>query len=140
MKDRPTKYAGYEHSEISNLIFQAFFTVYNEVGYCFEKLIYENSLIIELQDLGLNCIHRQKKVVSYKKQEVGTYLVDIIVENKIMLQIQTNEKISISDEKKLYQYLRACELEIGFVLNFGYEPTYKRKSCSTEHKHRLKTD
>ncbi len=140
MEDRPSKYAEYEHSEISNFIFQAFFTVYNEIGYCFEKSVYENSLLIELQSLGLNCVHHQRNAVSYKKQEVGTYLVDIIVENKIMLLIQTDEKISIADEQKLYQYLRASEIEVGFIFNFGKEPTYKRKNCSNAHKHRLKRD
>jgi len=140
MDDKTTKYANYEYSEISNFIFQAFFTVYNELGFCFEKSVYEKSLVIELQNLGLNCRIQRKNPIIYKNKEVGTYLIDIIVENKIMLQILTNEEIRISDEQKMYQFLRACELEVGYILNFGQKPTYRRKNCANQYKRRLKKD
>ena len=136
MDERKSKYANYEHSEISNLIFQAFYTVYNELGFCFEKSVYLKSLIVELENLGLKCQPQQKHPISYKSHEVGEYVVDILVDKKVMLQIQTSETITNHDEQKLYQYLRASEITVGFILNFGKEPSYVRKKCAAENKHR----
>ena len=107
------------HKDITDKILNAFYTVYSELGYGFLEKIYENALLYELSEAGLKC-ERQKPIkVYYKDQQVGEYFADIVVENKVILEIKAAESIAKEHEYQLINYLKATKIEIGLVLNFG---------------------
>ena len=115
------------HKEITDKILKSFYTVYDELGYGFLEKIYENALLLELSDAGLKC-ERQKPIkVYYKEQLIGEYFADIVVENKVILEIKAAESIAKEHEYQLINYLKATNVEIGLVLNFGKKPEFKRK-------------
>ena len=124
----------YKHSEITEQIIKAFYNVYNTLGYGFLEKVYENAMLIELKKVGLNAIAQQPIRVYYDSAEIGVYFSDILVENKVILELKTAEGIASENEAQLINYLRATDIEIGLVLNFGKKPQFKKKAFSNEFK------
>ena len=123
----------YKHSEITKSIIKAYYNVYNELGYGFLEKVYERAMMIELQDLGLNCKSQSEINVKYKGQLVGDYFADIIVENKVIVELKAVEKIIKIHEVQLVNYLKATGIEVGLLLNFGTKPEFKRKVLTKEY-------
>lgn len=122
------------YSDITKNIIKSFYTVYNRLGFGFLEKVYEQSMMIELMDTGLYC-ERQKPIkVYYKEKIVGDYYVDILVENKIVIELKASEGIVEEHELQLINYLKATDLEIGLLLNFGKKPEFKRKVFSNNNK------
>lgn len=116
-----------KYKELSNEIINAFYKVYNHLGFGFLEKVYEHSLYFELTERGINCTRQHKINVYYKDQQIGFYYADIIVENKIILEIKAADSLCKDHELQLINYLKATEIEIGLLLNFGKQPQFKRK-------------
>ncbi|MCD4735242.1 MAG: GxxExxY protein [Bacteroidales bacterium] len=117
----------FKHEEITDKIIKAFYTVYNELGYGFLEKVYENAMHIELIELGLIGQKQYPIQVLYKDERVGEYFADLIVENKIIVELKAAETICKEHEYQLINYLKATDIEIGLLLNFGKTPQLKRK-------------
>ena len=117
----------YLHSELTGKIIKAFHNVYNELGYGFLEKVYERSMLIELRTLGLACDPQVPINVYYGDEKVGEYFADILVENKVILELKAAETIREEHEAQLLNYLRATDVELGLLLNFGKKPEHKRK-------------
>ncbi len=115
------------HKELTEKIIGTFYDVYNELGYGFLEKVYQNSLFIELKTRGFKVEAQKKMKVYYKGIEVGDYTADIIVNDIIILELKAAEYIVEEFEYQLLNYLRAGDLEIGLLLNFGKKPQVKRK-------------
>lgn len=122
----------YKYSDITSLVLKAFFNVYNELGYGFLEKVYENALLIELNELGLKAEQQVRINVLYGKRIVGDYFVDIVVNELVILELKAIEKLNSIHEVQLVNYLKATDIEVGLLLNFGKEPQYKRKVLSNE--------
>jgi GxxExxY protein len=117
----------YLHKELSAEIIKCFYKVYNKLGYGFLEKVYENSLKIELEKSGLG-VEKQKSIkVYYDNQLVGEYFADLVIENKIVLELKAAASLCEEHEIQLLNYLKATEFEIGLLLNFGKEPEIRRK-------------
>ena len=124
----------YLHSELSSEILKAFFNVYNTLGFGFLEKVYENAMMIELSKLGLQCSQQQHIDVFYDAEKVGDYFADIIVEDKIIIELKAAEALSPEHEAQLVNYLRATEIEVGLLLNFGKTPQHKRRVLTEDYK------
>ena len=121
----------YLHQELTKQIIKAFYTVYNALGYGFLEKVYENALLYELKLMNLNCDRQFPIGVLYKGSKVGEYYADIIVEKKIILELKASGNICPEYEYQLINYLKATEIEIGLLLNFGRNPEIRRKIFSS---------
>ena len=122
------------HRQITDKILKAFYSVYNDLGYGFLEKVYENALIHELRKMGLN-VARQKPIkVYYDNVLVGEYFADIIVENAVIVELKAAEVLYESYTNQLINYLKATEIEVGFLLNFGEEPEFARKILTNDRK------
>ena len=72
--------------------------------------------------------------VFYANQIIGDYVADIIVENKILVELKAIKNLSKQDEAQLLNYLTATKYEVGLLFNFGKEPEFKRKIFDNEYK------
>lgn len=122
------------HKDITDKILKAFYKVYNELGFGFLEKVYENALIIELRKMGLSCIRQQPIKVHYEGNLVGEYFADIIVENCVILELKATEGIVEEHEFQLINYLKATDIEVGLLLNFGKKLEFKRKIFTNEKK------
>jgi GxxExxY protein len=115
------------HQELSEKIIKAFYKVYNTLGYGFLEKVYENAMMIELQKMGLKAQRQVPIKVFYDMQLVGEYYADILVEDSIVLELKAAESLREEHECQLINYLKATELEVGLLFNFGKTPQFKRK-------------
>ncbi len=115
------------HKEKTELIIKIFYQVYNELGYGFLEKVYENALYFELKKSGFDCQKQFLIKVWYKEQMVGEYFADVIVDNEIILELKAAEGIVEEHELQLINYLKATEIEVGLLLNFGRKPEFRRK-------------
>lgn len=117
----------YLYADLTSNIIKCFYKVYNELGYGFLEKVYENALKIELESKGL-FVEKQKSIaVYYKEHLVGEYFADLIVENKVILELKAAETLCEEHEYQLINYLKATEIEVGLLLNFGKKPQISRK-------------
>ncbi|MEO5859521.1 MAG: GxxExxY protein [Pyrinomonadaceae bacterium] len=125
--------------ELSGRIIKAFYKVYNALGHGFLESIYHNSLLLELVAEGLAVETEKPIAVYYEGKVVGTFSADLIVGGKIILELKAKETIHPAHEAQLINYLRATDVEVGLLLNFGKSPEFKRKYFSNKNKRRIDT-
>lgn len=125
----------YLHSELSNKILKAYFKVFNILGFGFLEKVYENAMMIELRKCHLNCEQQQLVDVYYDGNQVGIYYADIVVDGKIVLELKAAESLVPEHEAQLVNYLRATDMEVGLLLNFGKKPDFKRRVLTDDYKH-----
>ena len=122
------------HEEITGKIIEAFYAVYNKLGYGFLEKVYENSMLIELKKRELDVIAQFPIDVFYDNEKVGHYVADLIVENKVIVEIKATRGLAVEHEWQLINYLKAMQIEVGLLMNFGEEPEFKRKVFSNKRK------
>ena len=124
----------YKHKELTDQIIQAFYDVYNELGYGFLENVYQNALYFELQNRGLQ-VEAQKAInVYYQDQLVGKYKADLIVNDLVILELKAADALIEEHENQLINYLRATDKEVGLLLNFGTKPEIRRKIFDNDRK------
>lgn len=116
-----------KYQEITDQIICCFYNVYNNLGYGFLEKNYENALLIELGDYNLSVASQPEINVSYRNQVIGRYYADLIIENKIIVELKACKVLLPEHEAQLLNYLKATEIEVGLLLNFGSSPEVKRK-------------
>ncbi len=116
-----------KHSEITGKIIKAFYKVYNTLGYGFLEKVYENALASELEGMNLNVLQQAAINVFYNEKKVGDYFADLIVEDCVIVELKAIENLSVIHEAQLLNYLKATEIEVGLLLNFGGKAEYRRK-------------
>lgn len=124
----------YKYSEITEKIIKAFYNVYNKLGYGFLEKVYERSLLIELAKFDLECKSQFPVKVFYDSKDVGEYFADIVVNEVVIIELKAAESICEEHECQLINYLKATNIKVGLLLNFGKEPQLKRKVLTKDHK------
>jgi GxxExxY protein len=115
------------HQDLSQNIIRIYYQVYNELGFGFLEKVYENAMFFELNNSGFFTQKQLPIKVHYKHREVGEYYADLIVENKIILELKAAESLAEEHECQLINYLKATDIEVGLLFNFGKKPEFKRK-------------
>ena len=117
---------GFKHSEITDKIIKVFFEVYNELGHGFLESVYERSLEIAINSLGLRVFRQIEIPVWFRGKPVGDFTADMLVEDRVLLELKAARALDSSHQAQLLNYLRATEIEVGLLLNFGLKPEFKR--------------
>ena len=107
------------HKELTYQIIGAAFEVYKTLGYGFLEKVYENALVRELQLRGLHATGQYPIKVEYKDAEVGDYCADILVEDKVIVELKAGETFDPMHEAQLLNYLKATGIKVGLLINFG---------------------
>ena len=127
------------HKEVTSNIIQAFYKVYNTLGYGFLEKVYENAIRIEISKSGLY-VEQQKNIkVYYDSEQVGDYYADLLVEDLVIVELKAAETICDEHETQLLNYLKATDIEVGLLINFGKKAEIKRKIFLNKNK-RLTSD
>ncbi|MGE5807390.1 MAG: GxxExxY protein [Ignavibacteria bacterium] len=122
------------HGEITEIILKAFYKVYNILGYGFLEKVYENSVRLELIGTGVK-VEQQKNIkVYYECTQVGDYYADLIVNELVIVELKAAETICEEHEAQLLNYLKATDIEVGLLLNFGKKPEFRRKYFTNDRK------
>ncbi len=126
------------HKEITDGIIGTYYEVYNELGFGFLEKVYQNSMYLELKQKGFEVDAQKQIKVFYKGFPVGEYYADLIINNAIILELKASEVLVYENELQLLNYLRATEIEVGLLLNFGKKAEFKRLIFTNDRKKHLK--
>ena len=96
--------------------------------------VYENALYLELISMGIFCEKQRPIKVHYLEQLVGEYYADIVVNGSVIIELKAAEALAEEHEFQLINYLKATEIEVGLLLNFGKEPEFRRKFFTNDRK------
>ena len=116
----------YKHSELSETIIGVFYEVYNELGFGFLESVYRNSLQLALLEKACESRLKWHVPVFFRGKNVGDFRADLVVNGCVLLEFKTAETIIIAHEAQVLNYLRATDLELGLILNFGPKPQVRR--------------
>ena len=116
-----------KHKELTSKIIECAYKVHNDLGFGFLENVYQNALLIELKKSGLQAEKEKRIQVYYDSQLVGDYMADIVVEEKVILELKSVKDLHTAHEAQLVNYLKATGLEIGLLINFGESVKVKRK-------------
>ena len=122
----------YLHQELTSEIIAAFYKVYNTLGFGFLEKVYENALKYELEKMRFKVDKQKPITVYYNDLTVGEYFADLIVENKVIIELKAAETLIEEHELQLINYLKATDIEVGLLLNFGKNPEIRRKIFSNK--------
>jgi GxxExxY protein len=122
----------YKYSDLTEIIIQEAYYVFNKLGFGFLEKLYENALFKRLNKLNLK-VERQLPISVYFDDEiVGEYVADLIVERKILVELKSVKEIIDIHEMQLVNYLKATGIEVGLLINFGSKIQIKRKVLSKD--------
>jgi len=124
----------FKHKELSERVIMAFYDVYNKLGYGFLEKVYENALLMELEKKGLTAESQKPITVTYDGRVVGEYFADIFVEDAILAEIKAVKNLTSEHEAQVLNYLKATDIEVGLLLNFGPKPEVRRKAFNNARK------
>jgi len=128
------EYQDYKHKELTEKIIQIFYRVYNTLGYGFLEKVYENALVIEFRKEGIHVLSQAPIRVFYESEIIGEYYADLLVDGKVIVEIKAVRKLAQEHEAQLLNYLKASDIEVGLLLNFGARPEVKRKAFDNRRK------
>lgn len=128
----------FPHQELTKLLIGIYYDVYNELGYGFLEKVYQNAMLIELKKRGFEVESQKKICVYYKKEIVGEYIPDIIVNELIIIELKCVEYLVEAHDNQILNYLKATDCEVGLIFNFGKDPQFIRKIFTNEYKRQNK--
>jgi GxxExxY protein len=124
------------HRDLTDRILNAFYKVYNVLGGGFLEKVYENAMAAELRKRGFK-VEQQKSIkVYYGAILVGDYYADLVVEDKVILELKAADALNPAHDAQLGNYLKATDVEVGMLLNFGDKPEFRRRIFTNDRKKR----
>ena len=122
-----TDYQDIKYKALTEKIFKIFYRVYNKLGYGFLERVYENAMMIEFKKEGIPAVQQSAIKVLYENSIIGEYFADILVDDKVIVELKASRSLGLENEAQLLNYLKATDIEVGLLLNFGPKPEIKRK-------------
>jgi GxxExxY protein len=114
------------HADLTDQVIKTFYEVYNELGHGFIESVYEKSLAIALREKNFEVCRQVAIPVWFHGIQVGDFDADIMVNGNLLLELKAVRAIDPAHVAQLLNYLKATEIEVGLVLNFGPKPEFKR--------------
>jgi GxxExxY protein len=114
------------YQELSNKILEAYFNVLKHLTTGLLESLYENALCIELDEMGIPFERQKHLSVYYKGRVIGEFVPDIVVDNKIILELKSIPELTSANTAQLINYLIITQFKVGYLLNFGEGRDYKR--------------
>lgn len=112
--------------ETTRVVLGAFFYVYNKLGHGFLELVYHRALANTLERVGCAVEREAELRVYFEGLEVGVFRADLVVNGRVIVEVKAVDQLARAHEAQLINYLRAAELPVGLLLNFGPRATYRR--------------
>ena len=126
--------------DLTNKIIEAYYDVYNILGFGFLEKVYQNAMFLELRERGFY-VEAQKQIkVNFKSVFVGEYYADFFINEKVIVELKAAECLVKENEAQLINYLRGTDIEVGILFNFGKKPEFIRKIFTNDLKPNLKIE
>ena len=114
-------------------------TVYNELGHGFLESVYEKAFVLALASKNVDARRQIEIPVWFRGQKVGDFTADMLVQECVLLELKAGRALDASHEAQLLNYLRATDIEVGMLFNFGLKPQFKRLAFDNRRKQQRKS-
>ncbi|MGB8510844.1 MAG: GxxExxY protein [Pyrinomonadaceae bacterium] len=123
------------HEDLTGKALEACFEVSKELGAGFLESVYQKALLIVLQQKGLEVKVQFPLSVKFRGQVVGEFYADLLLENRVILELKAVRSLTPEHQAQLINYLNATEIEVGLLINFGnprleYKRLYRQQNSS----------
>lgn len=108
-----------QHRDLTQTIIGICYSVANELGHGFLESVYENALMIALEERGLTVAQQAQLKVYYRDREIGQFYADIVVEDCVIIELKAVKALSQEHSAQLINYLKATGYDVGLLVNFG---------------------
>ena len=108
-----------KHYDLTKTIIGCAFEVSNELGAGFLESVYENAMMVSLKEAGISTVSQKPIEVTFRGQTVGTFYADLLVEDKVIVELKATKAIVPEHQTQIINYLNATAIEVGLLLNFG---------------------
>ena len=117
--------------DLIKLIVQCAYNVRMQLSAGFLESVYQNALLIELEENGLSAEKEVPINVYYNNVIVGEFRADIVVENVVVIELKATQHLTAIHESQLVNYLTATNIEHGLLINFGSEKIEIKRKYKT---------
>jgi GxxExxY protein len=125
---------GLKHGDLTERLIGIFFETYNELGHGFLESVYEEAFSVALAEHGIFFQRQIATPVFFHHRKIGDFRADLLVDGKVIVELKTGRDIDSAWEKQLLNYLRATEIEVGLLFNFGLTAQFRRYVFANERK------
>ena len=122
-----TDFQDSKHKKRTAASISIFYNVYNALGYGFLEKVYENAMMHEFRKTEIPAKAQSPIKVIYDNEVMGEYSADILVDDKVIVEIKAAKKLAPDHKAQLLKYLKATDKEVQLLLNFGPKPEISRK-------------
>ena len=123
-----------EHAKLTEKVIGVFYDVYNHFGPGFLESVYQRSMQIALQEIGIKSDVELPIPVFFRGQNVGEFRADLVVEDTVLIELKVARSIDPAHEAQVIHYLRSTHLEVGLLFNFGARAGFKRLYLANSNK------
>ena len=122
------------HVAVTDTVLRIFYDVYNELGYGFLEHTYRDAMAMALSSEGVRVRREVPVPVWFRGTRIGEYRADLLVNDVVLVELKAARALDSAHEAQLLHYLRATEVEVGLLLNFGIRPQFRRLLFDNERK------
>ena len=120
------------HDELTESVIGAFYEVYNTLGFGFVEHLYMTALERELIARRHHVAREASVRVQYKGEELGQQRIDMIVDERLIVEAKSTYELNKAAPRQVFNYLRATNIEVGLLLHFGPRPGFFRLISSNK--------
>lgn len=124
-------------ADLTERVIGIFYAVYNELGHGFLESVYENSLALALRETGIAAVQQAPLRVEFRGRTVGEFRADLLVDDRLIVEIKAVSRLAPAHEVQLVNYLKATGIRVGLLMNFGLYPQFKRRIFGAAASHPL---
>jgi GxxExxY protein len=125
---------GFKHQAVTEKIIGVFFEIYNDLGHGFLESVYHTTFELALSATGLKVYRKIEIPVWWRGKKVGEFEADLLVNNCVLLELKACRCLDKAHEAQLLNYLRATDIEVGLLFNFGVKPEFRRLAFDNQRK------
>jgi GxxExxY protein len=123
------------HSDLTENFIGVYYDVYNEIGHGFLESVYSNCMHRALSEVGLSVERELAIPVFFRSWDVGKFKADMVVNRQILVELKAAQSLDRAHEAQVMNYLRATELEVALLFNFGgSKPQFRRIIFANQNK------
>ena len=115
---------------LTKQVIGGFYETYNELGHGFLESVYETALAIRLRERGLHVVTQVPIEVRFHGHVVGEFRADMLVEERVLVEVKAVGFLIPTHEAQLLNYLKATRIQVGLLFNFGPRPQFRRRVFS----------
>lgn len=123
-----------KHEELTQRIIGVFYTVYHDLGHGFLESIYQKAFTVLLKEQGFTFQEQMPIRIAYRGVDLGEFRADLVVDSMVLVELKAVQMLDSAHEKQVLNHLKATNIEVGLLCNFGPRPQVRRLVLDNDRK------